>query len=90
MGFGKPNVDTIRANVNSRKAIRPHRDADVVSNWWARLEGMPDRAKNEPVSLAPLTAEEALRALLAVDPDAEPAEPESRDDQAPGDDTDGQ
>ena len=51
---------------------------------------MPDRAKNEPVSLAPLTAEEALRALLAVDPDAEPAEPESRDDQAPGDDTDGQ
>lgn len=30
------------------------------------------RDKDEPVSLAPLTPEEALRALLAVDPDAEP------------------
>jgi hypothetical protein len=30
------------------------------------------RDKDEPVSLAPLTPEEALRALLAVKPDDEP------------------
>jgi hypothetical protein len=46
---------------------------------------MPDRAKDEPVSLAPLNPEEALRALLAVDPEAEPAEPESRDGQVEDD-----
>ncbi len=35
--------------------------------------------RDEPVSLAPLTPEEALRALLAVKPDDEPAV-ESSDD----------
>jgi hypothetical protein len=34
-------------------------------------------------SLAPLTPEEALRALLAVDPDAEPVEETKKDDEAP-------
>lgn len=32
------------------------------------------RGKDEPVSLAPLTPEEALRALLAVKPDERPEE----------------
>lgn len=31
-------------------------------------------ARDEPVSLAPLTPEEALRALLAVKPDDEPVD----------------
>lgn len=49
----------------------------------------PDRAEDrDAVSLAPLTPEEALRALLAVDPDDEPNteqdEPENpKDDEAP-------
>jgi len=38
-------------------------------------ERSADRA--QAVSLAPLTPEEALRALLAVDPEDEPAENES-------------
>jgi hypothetical protein len=43
---------------------------------------------NESVSLAPLTPEEALRALLAVNPDDEPTEPEGQDDQAKKDEAD--
>ncbi len=35
------------------------------------------------VSLAPLTPEDALRALLAVKPDASPTEPHTDDDEAP-------
>jgi hypothetical protein len=42
-----------------------------------------NRRKREPVSLAPLTPEEALRALLAVDPDDKPVEEAQQDDEAP-------
>lgn len=35
------------------------------------------------VSLAPLTPEEALRALLAVDPEDPPADSDHKDDEAP-------
>lgn len=37
----------------------------------------PDR--REPVTLAPLTPEEALRALLAVDPDDKTSDPMSEE-----------
>ena len=47
-----------------------------------------ERKPDEPISLAPLTPEEALRALLEVDPDAEPADTKDRDDQAKKDEAD--
>jgi hypothetical protein len=47
---------------------------------------MNDSDRIKSVSLDPLTPEEALRALLAVDPDADPAESEDRDDQGEEDD----
>jgi len=40
-------------------------------------------AERQSLSLDPLTPEEALRALLAVDPDAEPADDEKDDEQEP-------
>jgi hypothetical protein len=41
---------------------------------------MPDpKDRDLRVSLKPLTGEEALRALLKVDPDSEPVDPDKRD-----------
>lgn len=42
-----------------------------------------DEDAREAISLAPLTPEEALRALLAVDPEDEPVEDDSEDQKAP-------
>ena len=42
----------------------------------------PDPQRDEPVSLAPLDFETALRGLLAVDPDSEPVSDEDDDDEA--------
>jgi hypothetical protein len=39
----------------------------------------PEKDRDDPVSLDPLTPEEALRALMQVDPNAEPADAESDD-----------
>jgi hypothetical protein len=41
-----------------------------------------DERRDEKVSLDPLTPEEALRALMQVDPDAEPADDEDDSQQA--------
>lgn len=43
---------------------------------------LPEPEKDEPVSLAPLGYETALRALLAVDPDSEPVRTEEADQPA--------
>lgn len=43
--------------------------------------------QDEPVSLAPLTPDEALRALLAVKPDDEPTEKEQNAGPADKDET---
>jgi hypothetical protein len=43
---------------------------------------MPDDDRDQPVTLAPLTPEEALRALLAVKPDRSPTDDQSGDDSA--------
>jgi hypothetical protein len=42
------------------------------SAYAEEVPRQPDPDKDEPVSLAPLDYEEALRALLAVDPKSEP------------------
>lgn len=46
------------------------------------IASMPDDDRDQPVTLAPLTPEEALRALLAVKPDRSPTDDQSGDDSA--------
>jgi len=53
----------------------------------ARIGTMSGRDDDQGVSLYGLDPEEALRALLAVDPDSPPVEPDDEpdDDEAPAD-----
>lgn len=46
--------------------------------------GNPEGGDDQQVSLAPLTPEEALRALLKINPDDPPADDQD-DDEAPAD-----